>query len=241
MPADPDSPAAEPRKGDATPLDPGEQALALVESMRETLDRLAAALKEGSRLKPDAGPALREADRELKALVDPQGISASISGIAQSLSALSSGIAEADGAEQRQAAATLRRLDKRLQSLVRAEAPAGEKPAPREEEASGGLAALRAAVFMYYRDSEGVYPPDLKTLAENGRYMAAIPSLEVGGHGRTASVRVLARVRDQEDLGSQVADTGGWLYVADPSSPNAGTVLIDCTHLGPEGVQWYKY
>ncbi|MFA5138196.1 MAG: hypothetical protein WC728_03105 [Elusimicrobiota bacterium] len=250
MPADSESPAVEPfgetpRKA-AAPPDPGEEALAIVESMRETLDLLTGTLREGAKLKSDAGPTLKEMDRELKSLVDPQGIAASVSGIAQSLSVLSSGIAEADAAEQRQAVATLRRLDKKLRTLFRTEprtAAPEPQPAPEPEEGSAdvGLASLRSAVLLYFRESDGLFPKDLAQLVENGKYLRSIPAIEVGGHSRTASVRLLNPVRDQEDLDSQVADTGGWLYVSDPVSPVAGTVLIDCTHPAPDGVQWYKH
>lgn len=95
--------------------------------------------------------------------------------------------------------------------------------------------AIAAALEIYYNDSDMKYPPSLEALW-NRQYMTGpMPGenvfIEVSGgkfkraHWRRDSAKVkIFRSRAEAD------DSGGWGYVADPDSPEWGTVFVNCTH-----------
>lgn len=119
------------------------------------------------------------------------------------------------------------------------------QPAPGAQDegaAKGNLGAVRSALSIFYGDLEGRYPSDLSELTLNGKYLSAIPSIEVGGHKRTSSYRVIRSAAGNIDgLIPQLKDTGGWAFVSSPGSSQNGTVVIDCTHTDSRGMQWFRY
>ena len=120
----------------------------------------------------------------------------------------------------------------------------GQPPAGVQDEggAKGNLGAVRSALSIYYGDLEGRYPSELSELTVNGKYLSAIPSIEVGGHKRTSAYRVIrSGAANLDGLIPQIKDTGGWAFVSSPGSPQNGTVVIDCTHTDSRGMQWFRY
>lgn len=104
------------------------------------------------------------------------------------------------------------------------------------EQAEGDLARIQSYLSIYYSDTGGKYPPSLDVLWQEKRYLEGPPPhadifIETRNgkfkrahwHRDTAKVKVF-HSRAEAD------DSGGWGYVADPASPEWGTVFINCTH-----------
>jgi hypothetical protein len=221
-----------------------------VEPAKEAVLTLAAALeaivdeseKRGAALSPEKLKALQEVDKELTRLVDPDGTKELLSRIMKNLSALRDAYTDSL-IPQRQAEIEkgLKPINDRLQALADPESLKKIQAVQAEGRAKGALAAVRAALSIFYGDSEGQYPVDLRQLTENGKYLKELPPIEVAGHPRGAKIRLLTRVKDQFDLESQLDDSGQWLYVSDRNSSLYGTIVIDCTHEDSRGVPWYRY
>ncbi|HAH07732.1 MAG TPA: hypothetical protein DCM05_14625 [Elusimicrobia bacterium] len=207
-----------------------------------TLQTAVETLSNESQLTPEKLKALQEVDRELARLVDPDGTKELLSRVDKNLAALIDESSAAP-APKRQAEIEkgLKSLNDKLQALADPEALKKILAVQAESRAKGALGSVRAALAVFSGDSEGRYPVDLRQLTENGKFLKALPEIEVAGHARGAKVRLLTRVRDQFDLEGQLEDSGGWLYVADRDSPLYGTVVIDCTHEDSRGVPWYRY
>lgn len=109
---------------------------------------------------------------------------------------------------------------------------------------AGNRDSLAAALSIYYSDTDGKYPPSLDALKERNYLPTPMPRedvfIDVGGgkferahwHRDSAKVKLFSS-RAAAD------DSGGWGYVADPASPEWGTVFVNCTHLNfKKGVPW---
>ena len=100
-----------------------------------------------------------------------------------------------------------------------------------EGAAKGNLGAIRSALSIYYGDMEGNYPSDLAALTVNGKYLQTIPLAKTPNyHPDSASV-----------ADSTITDVGGWSYNNQPTNPNFGTVLVNCTHTDTKGTVWTAY
>jgi len=98
----------------------------------------------------------------------------------------------------------------------------------------GNLGAIRSALSIYYGDLEGRYPAALDQLTINGKYLATIPSADMGQHPKSNS-GIFACAP------SELKDTGGWAYCNKPKNKNYGSVWVDCTHRDSKGTQWFNY
>ena len=65
-----------------------------------------------------------------------------------------------------------------------------------------------------------------------------LPAAQPGHHFRND--KVVEVCTDGKDA-SQLPDTGGWAYCANPNNPNVGTLVVDCTHEDSKGKRWYSY
>lgn len=99
------------------------------------------------------------------------------------------------------------------------------------------LSDVRSALTLYSVEHDGLYPPRLEALAT--KYIRKIPALALPHHPHGAPTRLIDKLGDKEAL-QELKDSGGWLYVSDPTSPMYGSLLIDCTHQSGSGEEWYK-
>ena len=98
------------------------------------------------------------------------------------------------------------------------------------------LGSIRAALSIYYGDTQGHYPDKLETVLRDPKYMSHPPRViavyaNVPGRGvmRVHTREEMMGVRNFAST-KQVDDRGGWGYVNDPASPEYGRVFINCTH-----------
>lgn len=100
----------------------------------------------------------------------------------------------------------------------------------RESAVKSSLGALRAAISIYYSDSEGIFPGvgSLDTsLTGGGRYLKEIPPCQIpapGNHSRTNGVT---------DYTGSFTDGGDWMYFA-----SSGAVTVNCIHPDTLGRLW---
>ena len=99
------------------------------------------------------------------------------------------------------------------------------------------MTIIRAALQMYYADTEGRAPSALEELVPD--YLKDIPSLEIPGYAKTRKSVVIKKMK-ADDISSLVHDTGGWLYVTDASSKLYGKVFIDA-RAKYKGQPFFKY
>lgn len=127
----------------------------------------------------------------------------------------------------------------------------------KEGATKGGLGSLRAALSIYYGDTEGAYPPSPAGLiapvpgvppvtGARYPYLTAIPRVQIKDHPPTDAVEiygkeVCAAGRSMDVDPAKLRDTGKWGYVADKTAPCWGTLFVDCTHKDSKGVAWYTY
>lgn len=108
----------------------------------------------------------------------------------------------------------------------------------------GNRDKLASALSIYYSDSDGKYPPSMDALKERDYLPDPMPREDVfievssgkfeRAHWRrdAAKVKIFASRAESDD-------GGGWGYVADPASPEWGTVFVNCTHDHfKKGVPW---
>jgi prepilin-type N-terminal cleavage/methylation domain-containing protein len=102
----------------------------------------------------------------------------------------------------------------------------------RESVVKSSLGALRAAISIYYSDTEGVYPGGgtLNTsLTAGGRYLTEMPTCQIpapGNHPGTSGVT---------DYAGSYTDGGDWMYFV-----STGGVTVNCTHSDTLGRLWYS-
>lgn len=108
----------------------------------------------------------------------------------------------------------------------------------REGEAKGHLGALKAELAIFYGNTEGTYPKDLKELLP--KHLKEIPKLNLPHHSPTSQVRVVDEAKGDK-IDPFVKDSGGWLYIGDDSSKLWGEIVIDCTHPDVKGKPLYQY
>jgi len=94
----------------------------------------------------------------------------------------------------------------------------------KEAATKGGLASLRSAVNVYYRDNGNVYPTDtLQSLTKDRKYIPEIPLVQLPGTGHPDSNVVRPA--------QKISDEGGWIYYNDRTSlADWGRVVINCSH-----------
>jgi hypothetical protein len=97
-----------------------------------------------------------------------------------------------------------------------------------EKAAVSQLGNLRAALSFYYSDNQESYPKDPQDLVP--KYTPGMPKIALPNHPANSSVKILSGIHTEEDLQKAVTDEGGWIYIADPSSPINGRILINCGH-----------
>lgn len=68
--------------------------------------------------------------------------------------------------------------------------------------------------------------------------VATFPAAETGHHMRND--QIIEACTDGHDA-SQLKDSGGWAYCANPNDPNFGKLVVDCTHNDSAGKPWYSY
>lgn len=109
----------------------------------------------------------------------------------------------------------------------------------------GKLGGVLSALSIYYGDTNGKYPETLDVLWKDKKYLPgplghADVYAEFPGKGiarahwyrDTDKIKYFRSVQDADDA-------GGWGYVNDPSSPQYGTVFINCTHVNfRKGIPW---
>ncbi len=96
----------------------------------------------------------------------------------------------------------------------------------------GNLGAIRSALSIYYGDKQGNYPSHLETLLIGGKYLSLLPQAKPGKWHEDSNHIV---------LGSEPTDVGGWLYNNNPTDPNWGTLVVNCTHTDSRGSVWTSY
>jgi general secretion pathway protein G len=113
----------------------------------------------------------------------------------------------------------------------------------KEGSVKGNLGSVRAALTIYYSDTEGLFPGDhLECLAANAKYIKEIPSATVPGY----HIAVSFSVDNNDDLGMnaiRIADDGEWKYWnwTTPSmtgNVHQGDFWIGCTHSDYKGSVW---
>ncbi len=106
----------------------------------------------------------------------------------------------------------------------------------REGSAKGSLGSLKSAASVYFGDSHGVWPQDLRDLVP--KYLKEIPilHLEKYGHPPSNQVETYPFLDSTGKIdATKLKDTAHWLY-----DSTTGTVLIDCTHKDALGNPVYK-
>jgi len=97
------------------------------------------------------------------------------------------------------------------------------------------LTALRSALAAYHKDMGGRYPAHVSELLLGDKYLRSVPKAKVPPHHMDSdSVRLALHSSDSDD-------SGGWAYVAEPSSKDWGTVFVNCTHTDIKGASWSDY
>jgi prepilin-type N-terminal cleavage/methylation domain-containing protein len=103
-----------------------------------------------------------------------------------------------------------------------------------EGSSKGNLGAVRSALSIYYGDMEGLYPVELISLTQNGKYMASIPKGKAPNyHPDSAAINTGST--------NAVNDAGGWAYDNVPGDANFGTLWVNCTHTDTKGSVWTTY
>lgn len=100
----------------------------------------------------------------------------------------------------------------------------------------GNLGTIRAAVHIYYADTEGLYPESLGYLSQNSKYLRRIPEAELNGYHADSNA-----VHEGPGITTQASDAGGWHYNGVPGDPNYGTVWVNCTHTDAASTVWTAY
>lgn len=90
------------------------------------------------------------------------------------------------------------------------------------------LSGLRMAVILFKLEKKR-YPADFKEVLINGN-LEAIPEIKLNMHVHRKTIKQVDEIKYK--------DTGTWVYVNNPKSPNFGTVFIDCVHKDPKGRYW---
>ncbi|MBI3288031.1 MAG: hypothetical protein HYZ74_00770 [Elusimicrobia bacterium] len=98
------------------------------------------------------------------------------------------------------------------------------------------LGRLRSAVELYYADHEGRYPESVDELIRDKKYLdRPVGHADVfilGSNGSYARAHWHYQTNTLKNFSSREGadDSGGWGYVNDRSSPEWGTVFVNCTH-----------
>lgn len=100
-----------------------------------------------------------------------------------------------------------------------------ETPVP---EAIRKLSGLRVAAQLYRHD-KGAFPRDYGAVLSAGK-LEAVPPLKLRWRAACSRVVNYASLKP--------ADSGCWGYVADPASPDFGSVFIDSGARDPKGRYW---
>ena len=104
-----------------------------------------------------------------------------------------------------------------------------------EGSSKGNLGAIRSALSIYYGDMEGLYPTDLNSLTNSGKYLSSLPKSKAPNyHADSATV-------SQNSGTAGITDGGGWAYVNAPGDANFGTLWVNCTHTDTKGSGWTTY
>ncbi len=115
----------------------------------------------------------------------------------------------------------------------------GLAPARAVTEPLAALRAIRLALRRYYADTGGRYPASPEALIPG--YLPALPAPELPGHPGTAAVKLPEGREHDGDISGAVTDAGGWLYFAGAGSAQRGLLALNCSHLSPEGQEYFKY
>ena len=101
----------------------------------------------------------------------------------------------------------------------------------------GALGHVSSAIAIYREDHAGQYPNRLEDLIP--KYLQSVPAVKITfpeAWAGTGSHPLSSRV--QYASSTQADDTGGWIYVNDPTSPDVGKVIVNCTHTDFRGRPW---
>jgi len=90
------------------------------------------------------------------------------------------------------------------------------------------LSGLRIAAELY-RQEKGSFPADYSAVLSGGK-LEAVPTLKLKGRLSCSKVVNYPALKP--------GGTGCWGYVADPASPDFGTVFVDSAGKDPQGRHW---
>ncbi len=110
-----------------------------------------------------------------------------------------------------------------------------------EGSTQGNLGALRSALSIYYGDTEGGHPADLRELTVKrglNAYISDIPKASTYHHPVSNDVQLMT---SGEYSAGAFSDAGGWAYVVDGSTSVAGKLVVNCTHTDTRGRQFTSY
>jgi hypothetical protein len=136
----------------------------------------------------------------------------------------------------------LRSLDRDFSKLVDDDAVAAARARPHsrlrallEAGAYGAFGEL-GSLIGGYRSSHGGEPPERLGLLEHQGFV--FPVIDLPDHGPSAEPRQIRRMREAS-IENYFEDSGRWLYIADPKSPEFGRLAIDCSHRNSSGRVWH--
>lgn len=99
----------------------------------------------------------------------------------------------------------------------------------------GNRNGLESALSLYLSDSDQKYPASIEELRKKDYLRGPMPCEDVFMEVSSGKFRRAHWRRDCDKVKifrsrAEADDGGGWGYVADPASPEWGTVFVNCTH-----------
>ena len=125
----------------------------------------------------------------------------------------------------------------------------------REGQLRGTLGSMRSALSIYYGDMDGAWPTDLYSLTIAGKYLSAMPTIQVPNyHSTTSTIRHNFNTNPFGCGGGYMLDTGEWVYWSDNGGScvsalgpggqpehHQGDVWIGCSHTDMKASTWTSY
>jgi len=99
----------------------------------------------------------------------------------------------------------------------------------------GNLGSIRSTLSVYYGDMEGQYPDYLHALTMNGKYLAALPTVQAPNYHPANTNEQIYRISPAVD------DSGGWKFDDLAGDVSYGAVFVNCTHTDTKGSVWTAY
>lgn len=99
------------------------------------------------------------------------------------------------------------------------------------------LGQLRTAVALFYGDTEGFYPSALSELVP--KYISEIPVATICAEQQ--NIESSTNKVTNFDSVESADGSGGWGYINNMNSEQAGAIFINSKSKSPQGKPWYKY